>query len=284
MKSRTLLSLLSFSVTVAASTQVPNGGFETWANGVPEGFAANNLPPNFLPITQSTDAHSGSYAVKGEVLANPLFPGQNAAPTLMSVGITGLGPASLTGWYKFTPANSATYLLISLNAVDQNNQMTGYGFQQIFNGASSYTQFTIPVDYSLGSGQPTVSYTISALTGDGTPSPLLGTTFHLDDLSVSGSGNAIGEHAAVHFSAGTFRPNPAITVSTLDLHMNKAGKLHGDIVDVQGRVVGSIAERTLAQGDHKIDLPIDGRWENGSYLVRLVVDGSPFARPLVIER
>ena len=45
------------------SNFVVNGGFETWTGNTPEGWKSTNTASN-ATLSQSTDAHSGSYSVK----------------------------------------------------------------------------------------------------------------------------------------------------------------------------------------------------------------------------
>ncbi len=59
---------LLFLVTQAFS-QVPNGGFEQWTNGEPDGWYTNNFPDiNFVTVTQTNDSHSGTSALRGEAI------------------------------------------------------------------------------------------------------------------------------------------------------------------------------------------------------------------------
>ena len=60
----TMMTFLSLTV----SAQIPNAGFENWTGGNPDGWISNNVPGFIETITQSNNAHSGSYAVRGEVV------------------------------------------------------------------------------------------------------------------------------------------------------------------------------------------------------------------------
>ena len=68
---KSLLSLTVLLFILCSDTvlsQIPNAGFETWTNGSPDGWFVNNFPMVGTPITQSSTAHAGSSALKGEVI------------------------------------------------------------------------------------------------------------------------------------------------------------------------------------------------------------------------
>jgi hypothetical protein len=103
-----ILFLVSFAFTIHA--QILNGGFENWnTNGDPLNWTVSNAPPDYITITKSSDAHSGSWAAEGNVAA---FTPVNVAPTLYSGEEGDLGipinsrPASLEGYYKLTSVES----------------------------------------------------------------------------------------------------------------------------------------------------------------------------------
>ena len=64
---KTLLSLFAMAaVTLTANAQtnlLENGGFESWTDGAPDQWKSTTSASN-ATLVQSTDAHSGSYAVQ----------------------------------------------------------------------------------------------------------------------------------------------------------------------------------------------------------------------------
>jgi hypothetical protein len=92
---------------VSSFGQVPNGGFEVWPGDCDlQGWAINSIcEANLRPITKTTEAHSGSFAVRGEVIS---FFGQTMHPILQS-GADGTGfpisdrYASVDAFYRFAP-------------------------------------------------------------------------------------------------------------------------------------------------------------------------------------
>ncbi len=87
--------------------QILNAGFENWTNGTPDDWLTNDYS-GLNPITQSTSSHSGSYALKGTMIAHGLL---GVDPVLLSGG-DGNGfsintrPAALHGFYMLVPATN----------------------------------------------------------------------------------------------------------------------------------------------------------------------------------
>lgn len=48
----------------AAHAQIPDAGFESWRGTTPTGWVTNNSPGAVTVIFQTTDAHSGNYAIE----------------------------------------------------------------------------------------------------------------------------------------------------------------------------------------------------------------------------
>ncbi len=100
-----LFSLILALVISPAYAQILNAGFENWTTGTPDNWQTNDYS-GVNPITQSTSSHSGSYALKGAVIASGQF--AELAPVLLS-GADGNGytinsrPAALHGFYVFVP-------------------------------------------------------------------------------------------------------------------------------------------------------------------------------------
>ena len=103
-----LIFLVAFicGFALTAHAQIPNPGFENWTSGNPDGWGTSNaFPAGMINVTQTTDCHSGSYAVRGDVIN---FFGTPMGPAIQS-GPGGKGfPVSeqyhsLELYYKFTP-------------------------------------------------------------------------------------------------------------------------------------------------------------------------------------
>lgn len=109
MRSLQILCLVVVFSTLLSS-QIPNAGFEKLGflmENQPAG-TTNNSPGIFITITKSSDAHSGNWAVEGNVAS---ISGLTVGPAVIS-GDDGAGipinfrPAALSGFYKFNSVNN----------------------------------------------------------------------------------------------------------------------------------------------------------------------------------
>ena len=268
---------------ISAEAQLVNGGFETWTGQVPDGWTTNNIAPlNVFVISQSTDAHSGSFAAKGEVLD---VNGTAIPPLLVSMenSVTQT-PSMLSGWYKFAPTTATTGLIISITVNDAADQPVGYGFLQITTAASSYTEFNVPLDYTGGSGNPAVNYTISiVMFGDDTPASV-GSIFHVDDISLDMMTSIEETSAIASFSIGDPRPNPVVNNSFLDLKVDEAQQLRAVIFDRTGREVEVLFDRNFTPGEHMIEWAPASDLANGTYFMRFIGGKATMVKPLVLQR
>jgi hypothetical protein len=93
---------------VSSFGQVPNGGFEVWPGECDlQGWAINSIcEAGLRPITKTTEAHSGSFAVRGEVVS---FMGQVTMQPVLQSGEDASGfpiserYGSVDAFYRFAP-------------------------------------------------------------------------------------------------------------------------------------------------------------------------------------
>jgi hypothetical protein len=72
--------LLAVAPALSVRAQVPNGGFELWTDACTiVDWANSSVCGVVAPVTKSPAAHSGSFAVRGEVVS---FFGQAMSPML----------------------------------------------------------------------------------------------------------------------------------------------------------------------------------------------------------
>jgi hypothetical protein len=86
--------------------QVPNGGFEIWRDEcTPDAWGTSSICGAFMPITKTATAHSGSFAVRGEVVQIATV----AIHPLLQSGPEGAGfpiserYTSVDAFYRFAP-------------------------------------------------------------------------------------------------------------------------------------------------------------------------------------
>lgn len=178
MKKTLLISgaLFASILTSSAQSQFPNGDFEDWTtltpcpnHEAPEGYLTaealsyySSLEEGFpfcapIPsVTQSTDAYSGTHALRmtalqafGFIISNAVMLGNDIEAaiedeSLQSLPFTGR-PVKLTGYYKFTQGGSDKISMVLV--VSSETSPIGHGNLEITSGTSEYTKFEITLEY-----------------------------------------------------------------------------------------------------------------------------------------
>ncbi len=150
MKKPLLLILFSISIhSLFAQYVFPNFSFENWTDAEADGWNSNNVVSLTTPITQSSDAHSGLSAVKGEVTNYNTWTAPNFGSYSGSLFEINQNYATLNFYYKFNKLNNDVIVVTA-----QLNTATGYpaGFilTKITDAAATYTPIAIPITYLPG--------------------------------------------------------------------------------------------------------------------------------------
>ena len=228
----------------------PSTNFETWTtveslepeNWWTPNFALINQPPC---VTQSTDAHSGQYALRIENVlsmngdtvgfaSNGYFYNEEFAGGMAVVQ----NPMKVTGYYKYSPVGNDTALVgIFTSKYDSN---LGYGVR-LDSGlvklpaASNYTYFEVPLYYN---GWPTAdSLNITFASGNfqnDTSLLVVGSVLLVDDIEVLYNPVSVEEFSFQ--KSALIYPNPAkdiLFIKMIDQARNQAFKMY----DAKGALV-----------------------------------------------
>lgn len=170
--------------------QVPNPGFEDWDSlsfvnnqkiyDPGSWFSSNSEMVSIgksQPVTMSTDAHTGSYALK---ITSIIDDGQKQA------GIIGSIPFALTGrvshfdaWYKYAPLNADSFRVFLV--LYKNGQFYGQAFVVSPEAKNEYTRLHWELSYPDNVPAPdSASFVIYASTSDSSE----GSELLIDDISV----------------------------------------------------------------------------------------------------
>ncbi len=265
-----LFTALLFTGMSALAQDLPNGGFEEWANGVPTGWSANNIGPlSLFPVTQSADAHSGSSAARGEVLPPPSGSQDPYAPVLQNLGAAiSSNPGALTGWYKFDATTAVTQFAVSITLLDAGSGFVGIGLLTITDEASGYTQFSVPIDYGFGNGNPAVSAVVSIGLGAEGENPGVGSWFVVDDLALT-TGTSVQELDLGGVSVGQPYPQPVASELSIPVELASAQVLILEVLDTRGSRVAVLFNGMLAAGAHTLSWSPETTLANGPYVVRV---------------
>lgn len=222
MKKLFTLILSGIIINLSANAQsLPNAGFENWTAGSgyenPNSWNTLNSATSFLGIvtvSKSTDAHSGTYSLKGETkfIGAPF---NQPAPALVTTGTintttqvieggiaTSERPDSITGWMKYTPVNVDTgYIEVLLFA---NNYQDTIGRAKYYTpvALSSWTYFSAAIEYY--SANAVEASRVILLPSSGYQ-PVVGSVVQFDDLAFVTS-TGVNENTKYEFRV---YPNPA---------------------------------------------------------------------------
>jgi len=237
--------------------QIPNAGFENWNNfGTyedPNEWSSLNMLSLLggpIVISKSTDAHSGTYALRSETVITDL--GQDGEPDTI-IGVITLGafnmstfevasgapftgrPDSLVGWYKLTsPTNSPCYMLTTTSKWNSSmSSQVGIGGAAFMGDSSStYKRFSVPFEYDSNELPDSLQFFIVNAQDDNEVNNIL----LVDDLQfIYNSTAAIHENNQLF----TISPNPATDFINIE---STAAIESVEIVDLNGKIVLTIQQ------------------------------------------
>ncbi len=161
-------------------SQILNSGFENWTDGKPDNWWTNNYPPIVVPVTQSNDSHSGSYAAKLEMVDDN---GSPYGPQLVSYNYSVTQRYySLKGYFKFFPT-VATQSFSVQAYVNYQDRAIGHGWFYCDTTVNNYTEFDCQIDYDTPYLPDSIRIYIDIY--DEAPTTSTGIAF-VDDLRLSG--------------------------------------------------------------------------------------------------
>ena len=275
------ISMFAFFAQTFA--QIPNGDFESWTAGNPTGWLTDNAVGIATPITQSSDAHGGSSAVRGEVLnffGSP-YPGYiynygNAFPISQRY-------AQLNGYYKLSPqGNDKFYVVVWFYS---KGQLIAANTVQ-FGAASSYTQFTVPLTYATADTPDSANVFIAAGedTSQTSTNANIGTVFFVDDLSFSGTATGVNDNTQPFtFKLNQNYPNPFNPTTTISYTIPKSSYVTLKVYDILGNEVSTLVNGEKSAGNYQ--LKFDGsKLASGVYFYRITAGNKTDVKKLLLTK
>jgi hypothetical protein len=242
---RNLISLvvLVCGITLTINAQIPNPGFENWTSGDPDGWATSNVfPAALINVTQTADNHSGSSALRGEVVD---FFGTPMGPVIQSgSGGTGFSISeqyhSFELYYKFTSIGGDKF---SVNVgLKKAGNVIAQGAAALPSNVNAYSRLTVPLNYTVND-VPDLAIIQISITGPVTgPDVHVGSVMFLDDLLFSLSTGT--ENSSVPDLTGKCYPNPASDMINIPLSENISGEVILNVIDSYGTEVKKITGYT----------------------------------------
>ncbi len=273
--------------------QIPNAGFENWTNGSPDSWLTNNAPPTVIPITQSNTSHSGSFAVRGEVID---FSGFGVGPSMTTSDPQGNNIgfpvsqryAQLSGWYQFNKSGTSLLVITIFIGHLSSSDTTGVGVGSFVTdvSAGSYTQFTAPINYVPGTPEPNLAWITVQLTDSVSGFPAAGDYFLLDDLSLSGvvgfddlSENPVpGEYELYQNYPNPFNPS-----TNISFNLPEVSDVEITIYNQLGEVVDRIIPGQLQKGKHTVKWNADNQ-PSGIYYYQMKTGDQKLTRKMMLVR
>jgi hypothetical protein len=274
--------IILFNANTWLSAQALNGGFEQWTDGNPDGWFTNN---NFTTtITQSTENHSGTYSVKGEVIITsalgvdiPIF------PFLQSItGITQRGRYNtLSGYYKFFPKNDSMYISIQML---KNNQIIGYGNLTLQNEQSSFTEFQVNINYYNNDIADTAIITFGLEDLPGTGGDYSGSYFLLDDLTFSNEATDVEQQNGINpniFYLAQNYPNPFNPSTKIVYSLPKSNFVTLNVYNLLGKKVAVLVNENKHAGNYEAVFNADNL-PSGIYIYKITAGTYSDSRKMIL--
>jgi len=270
MKHFVILLMLIFLVKAAIFGQILNGSFENWTDGTPDNWQTDN-GGGLTPVTQTSVAHSGHYAVKG-ISVRAGGGAAAKAPVLVS-GSKGEGfsidfrPTSLHGFYMYTPSDvrlpDSFYVRVTLSKKDT---VVGYGFFGAGTLDTSYQEFVAIIQYFSNAVPDTVHIRIELNIFSNTARP----HFFLDDLffrPIVGVREANGDLPTAYTLSQNF-PNPFNPKTTIRFSLPQSNYVTMKVFNLLGQEVARLVSEQLSAGTHTAEWNA-GKMESGVYFYRI---------------
>lgn len=282
MFTKILFAFVFLMSTAAFSQVVPNGGFEEWETNQQGGLQPVGwLAPMNSTVTQNVmqvPGNNGEYAAKLEVVEIQGI-GAISATLISEPFAVSERYAKLKAYVKGNPVGGdSLYMVVGMYLGD--DEVVGGGGAYIAQQVESFTEFTVNIFYD----QPDVpdSCIITFIAGNSTGFGTEGTSFTLDDVSLSGVAD-VDELSPVFDRIGDVYPSPAVSEINIPFTLKEPDAVALQIFDMQGRLLINRTARLFGQGSRLINIGVDDL-ETGMYLYRLTpTEGAPASGTFVVK-
>jgi hypothetical protein len=286
MKRRILWSIslvLIVASTLISKAQIINSDFEDWSISsdllIPDGWTFAGVMGVAVPVTRTAESHSGTYAVKGEVVTTDLASPLNIlTPTLFSVpyGAEDLGFSvserhySMSGFYKFNPVEGDKFQIVVIMFHDTTT--VGLGSQMIETGAIDYTPFNIDINYTSEEIPNLCSIIFSICGPSGKEGYHDGSYYIVDELDFDTPVllyQGFGDFN-YQFALQQNYPNPFGSETEINFEIPETMTVKIKIFNILGQEINELADRKYVKGSHSI------KWNGRDYSGRKVSSGIYF--------
>ena len=260
MKTSKLIGKILFLTAILLSTlqaQIPNPGFENWTNNEPDGWFTTNFPPLVVNVTQTSNSHSGNWAVRGEVV-DFMFP---TPPFLTTGSLTSPGfPISqkfnrVSGYYQFSPVEDDHFLVSASVGITTPSDTTiiGSGAIAIGDAVSEYTLFSFDIIYFLPGEPNWANITISIIDTSCITPGHIGSTMLVDDLDIVVGVNDSEENLIVEkYILRQNYPNPFNPSTKIKYSIPQLSDVVIKVFDILGNEIETLVNEEKRAGTYEI--------------------------------
>jgi hypothetical protein len=267
----TLIVLLLTSFHGPVYAQIPNPGFETWTGAAgsesPTGWVTSNIPGFAVPVTKTAAAHSGSFALKGDVVNIPglgLYP-----PYFWAHFPYTQRPGALTGYYKFTSASKDSLTMFAFLYKQALSILVASGDFGSTANLASFTKFSLPLEYFSTENPDSVWFEV--IIENGLNDTLhLGTGYVIDDLAFEGSATGVdqGQTRPATFTLEQNYPNPFNPETAIRYDLPVASHVRLAVFNPLGQEVSALVNEQEPAGSYQVKLNATAL-PSGMYFYRL---------------
>jgi hypothetical protein len=278
-----LASVLFIVAPQALDAQIPNPSFETWTTAVP---GVPTMPTGwttgFFGITKSSTAHTGSAAVQG--LTQDFGLGNIIPASITCWFPTNQRHAKLQGWYQLNSVGNDE-LVVAL-ILYKNKFPVAAGESTFVGTGSGYVQFTVNIDQDYISGDvPDTGYVLITSDGPGSVAPHAGTTWLVDDVSLSGLVNSVQtiSTAPSTFALEQNYPNPFNPSTTIRFSIASESPVQLSVFNLIGQEVARPLDERKSAGVYAVQFDASSL-PTGTYVYRLRAGDYTMARTMTLVR
>lgn len=282
-----ILKSISFVLIVASAliskAQIANSDFEDWtlfsSMLIPDGWTFAGIEGIAVPVTQTTESHSGIYAARGEVMTTGL-PGSlsKLTPTLTSViddsENYGFSVSerhySISGFYKFFPAGGDKFQITVIMYHD--TTVIGYASQLTETGVIEYTPFSLDINYKSEEIPNSCLITFTIRGPKGSNDYHKGSYYIIDELDFDTPVllyQGFGDFS-YQFALQQNYPNPFGSETEINFQVPETMTVKIKIFNILGQEINQLADRKYVKGSHSIN------WNGRDYNGRKVSNGIYF--------